>query len=336
MAKRISLDSIKKDSVITDSDRKAATGTKTITNKNLDKRLSGVSRNIEKFKKTEYVSINDIIKNPKNEYSMQGIEVLANLIELSGLEQPLVVRPSEADEPGRYMLMTGHRRYEAINLLISQNKWNEDGLVEVKIKNLEDMKLPVSRDVKETLSILTTNETRNFTDGDRLFRIKEWNKVINELRKSGIEVAEINGLENPIVLKGVGTREIISEQLNISTGTIGTFNKIESKGCDELLVALKEDTIALKQANRIASYPKEEQKELLSIIEESRKDTPCGKQISAKEVDEGIRKIKGDLPQKKSTLILKEQLLEKYFKNGETKKEQEHIIEEALKQYFQM
>ena len=58
---------------------------------------------------------------------------LANNIHLNGniLEQPMVVR--QLDD-GRYMLIAGHKRREAIQLLIDKGLYRPDNLVEAKIR----------------------------------------------------------------------------------------------------------------------------------------------------------------------------------------------------------
>jgi len=53
--------------------------------------------------------------DPDNFYSLAGIDELADNIAMVGLQQPLLVRPSE--EPGRYTIISGHRRRAAIQLL---------------------------------------------------------------------------------------------------------------------------------------------------------------------------------------------------------------------------
>ena len=64
----------------------------------------------------EYIDIALIDADPKNFYSLSGIDELAANIELLGLQQPLRVSP-EADKPGRVMVVSGHRRLAALKLL---------------------------------------------------------------------------------------------------------------------------------------------------------------------------------------------------------------------------
>lgn len=60
------------------------------------------------------ISLEYIDENPENSYSQQGIDDLAESIQVVGLQQPLVV---QRQENGRYLLIAGHRRRNALALL---------------------------------------------------------------------------------------------------------------------------------------------------------------------------------------------------------------------------
>lgn len=62
-----------------------------------------------------YLPVDKIDPDPDNFYSLAGIDELADSIALIGLQQPLLVRNGE--EPGRYTVISGHRRLAAIQLL---------------------------------------------------------------------------------------------------------------------------------------------------------------------------------------------------------------------------
>lgn len=60
------------------------------------------------------IALDQIDENPANTYSQQGIDELAESIQVVGLQQPLVVH---ATDNGRYLLLAGHRRRNALALL---------------------------------------------------------------------------------------------------------------------------------------------------------------------------------------------------------------------------
>lgn len=69
----------------------------------------------------EYIDIRLLDADPNNFYNLTGLEELAANIELLGLQQPLRVRPEE-NKPGRYMIVSGHRRRAALELLTAEGK----------------------------------------------------------------------------------------------------------------------------------------------------------------------------------------------------------------------
>ena len=63
----------------------------------------------------EYLPLDSLLPDPNNFYSLEGIDELAGNIETIGLQQPLRVRPGE--DPGTYIIVSGHRRRAAIMLI---------------------------------------------------------------------------------------------------------------------------------------------------------------------------------------------------------------------------
>lgn len=219
-------------------------------------------------RKTEFISYNRIHPNPRNEMSMSGIDALANQIKYSGLEQPLVVYQQE---DGDYKILTGHRRYAAIGMLIERGDWDADSqLIECKVKDLEEMDIPLETADKEMLSILVTNQTREKTDGDIAFEIKEWKKIILKLREKGISfmVSGYGEDGEPIKrnIEGVRTQELIAEQMGISNAQVGKYNKIENQGSDALKEALKQNKINVSNAANVAGMEHKEQDELIKKV----------------------------------------------------------------------
>lgn len=67
----------------------------------------------------EYIDIGLIDSNPGNFYELRDIPDLAGDIETVGLQQPLLVRPGE---DGHVVLISGHRRRAALQLLVDEGK----------------------------------------------------------------------------------------------------------------------------------------------------------------------------------------------------------------------
>lgn len=90
----------------------------------ITKALSGIGRGPEttgdgRNRELRYVPLHMIDTNPRNFYSTEGIDELADNIRLFGLLEPLLVRQEAS---GRYMLISGHRRRLALKKLAEEDE----------------------------------------------------------------------------------------------------------------------------------------------------------------------------------------------------------------------
>lgn len=248
---------------------------------------------------TVYIEFDKIIPNPKNEMSLDENEIkdLANNIHLNGniLEQPMVVR--QLDD-GRYMLIAGHKRREAIQLLIDKGLYRSDNLVEAKIKNLDDLKLPLDDELKELFLIRSANKYRVMKDSDRWVETRDWKRIFTELRKQGKETAVIpmeDGTESEIALKGKKTRELVAEVTGISPALVGQYDKVDNRGSEKLQQALLKNEVPVGVAVDIASSDKDTQDQILEHIEKSKKANNDNSAISTKDVEAAKQNLKGKI-----------------------------------------
>lgn len=80
--------------------------------------LKNVSRVDTGKEQITYLPIGSLDSDPKNFYELRGIEELADNISVAGLQQPIRVRAGEA--PGRYTIVSGHRRLAAVKALAQE------------------------------------------------------------------------------------------------------------------------------------------------------------------------------------------------------------------------
>lgn len=92
---------------------------------NLGDALKGVSALDTGREQIEYIRLELIDEDPNNFYLPSDIDQLAANIELCGLQQPIRVRPILDSD--RYVIVSGHRRRKAIELLAKDDpeKWAE-------------------------------------------------------------------------------------------------------------------------------------------------------------------------------------------------------------------
>lgn len=269
------------------------------------------------LKRTEYIPFSSLHPNPDNDRSLEDIDKLAALIKNGGLDQPLVVMQLP---DGDYMILTGHRRYYAIKKLIESGDWNAESLVEVKVKNLNEVNLPLNDTLKIKFCKNQTNAYREKTDADIAKEIRDWKEIIAALREEGVEILILDPDENndteekvEIQIAGERTRDIIAEQMHISKAQIGKFDKVENQGSELLRTALLENTINVSTAADIASLPKEKQDEVLqSILEDTNDNSPVThKKVTAVLTNEAQKKEEErqkQLAQEGKTLITEKAL----------------------------
>lgn len=211
----------------------------------------------------DYISYTDISANEKNKsYSVDGIDELKQNILLNGLEQPLVVKK----ENGKYILLTGHRRFFAMKELIKSNEIDSP-LIPCIVKNPNENNLPISDYSKEMLSILSTNLVREKTQSDLMFEVAEWKKIFNELRDNGVEYVDF--LDKKI--NGIKTRELISEATGLSQGQISKIENIENNASEDIKEDIKKGKLSINQASELISDDNKYQKTLRKFYNEMKK-----------------------------------------------------------------
>lgn len=258
-------------------------------------------------KKTEFINLDQIVPNPDNKLSMERVPWLMQDIVMNGLLQPLVV--AQMDD-GKYMLYAGHQRFEAIRKLHEAGKYGDT--VEVKVADLDNLNLPkeVSLKVRKKLLLRSANIQRGnayATDADRYVVINDWKEIYEELRRCGVEVLEygleVEGESHNQQIKGVKTRELVSQQVGISPAQVEKFDRVDHRGTEELKEDLKADNINVVTAAEVASMKPEEQEKILQKIKETKEITPENK-ISG----EDVKKAKAALSLESKTSRKKEQL----------------------------
>lgn len=76
----------------------------------------------------QLIPLEDILDNKANFYRVDPAELkpLADSIAMDGLQQYPLVTP-HPDQPGKYLLLSGHRRCAAIRMLVDEGAWDVIG-----------------------------------------------------------------------------------------------------------------------------------------------------------------------------------------------------------------
>lgn len=128
----------------------------------------------------EYIDVDLIDGDPANFYELSEIDSLAANIELIGLQQPLRVRVNP-EQPDRVIVVSGHRRREAILKLVSEGK-----------KDLR--KIPCIRDqssassaMQELRLIYANSDTRKMKAADISKQAERVEILLYQLKEEGYE-----------------------------------------------------------------------------------------------------------------------------------------------------
>lgn len=148
---------------------------------NLADVLSGanVSNLDTKQERLEYISLSKLHADGNNFYSMDGLDELAASIELLGLQQPLRVRPAE--EPGEYIIVSGHRRCAALRMLAEDGKTDFES-VPCLIDGADE-----SEAMRELRLIFANSSTRKLNSADLSKQAERVEALLYQLKEEGVE-----------------------------------------------------------------------------------------------------------------------------------------------------
>lgn len=146
---------------------------------NLGDALKGVSELGTGREQIEYIRLHLIDEDPNNFYQLSDIDQLAANIELCGLQQPIRVRPMEGTD--RYMIVSGHRRRKAIELLAKDDpeKWAEVSCI---IERDE-----ASPALQQLRLIYANANTRKMTPAEVSAQAEQVEKLLYQLKEEGYE-----------------------------------------------------------------------------------------------------------------------------------------------------
>ena len=213
-----------------------------------------------------YINFDEIYVNDLNVgLSMPDIDQLAESIQQVGLQQPLLVLQ---DENGKYRLISGHRRYRAIEKLIKESKWK--GKVECKEIDLEEIQIDVSDRTKELYMLLSGNINRDKTANDRFFEMIGWQEIYDELKRNKVKTfVGINGVEYELK-KG---RDYISKMTGMSSGDLARLKKIKNHAIEEVIDNLIKGNLSVNLAAEISSLSDDQQRQQLKKVKKEQQLT---------------------------------------------------------------
>ena len=186
----------------------------------------------------EYIDVDKLVPNEKNFYSLDGIEELADNIELIGLQQPLRVRPIE-DGAGNYSIESGHRRRAAIKLLVDAGKEQFRQVACIVERTRE------SDAMRELRLIYANAATRKMTDADLAKQAERVTDLLYQLKTEGVE------------FPAGRMRDLVAEACKVSATKIATLKVIAEKLPSQYKSEWDAGKITTDAAYRLAKAPAE-------------------------------------------------------------------------------
>lgn len=199
----------------------------------------------EKPREIVKIDLADILDDENNDFEVEGgtdIEIknalLKDSIEQFGLLDPLTVRPAGG---GKYKLISGHRRKLAHERLVAEGK-TAFQKVDCIIRESDETDA-------EQMLIEANIPNRVVSDWEKLQAVNRMNAIFEKRQQEG---QKIPGRR----------REHIAAALGMSVSAVGRLEKIEKNLTQEYKDELKAGNIGVSVADKIASRPQEEQKDL--------------------------------------------------------------------------
>ena len=161
----------------------------------------------------------------RNFYSLEGVEELAGNIELFGLMDPIRVRSAEN---GRYVVVSGHRRREAIKRITADgSKQFADG-----VPCLVD-KAAASAALQELKLIMANSDTRKLSSADQNKQAERLEELLRQLQDEGVEfpgrlrdwVSKLSGMSRSKLARLKVIRDKLDPQLAKKYYAKGTLNE---------------------------------------------------------------------------------------------------------------
>lgn len=199
----------------------------------------------EKPREIVKIDLADIVDDENNDFEVEGsIEIeqknalLKDSIEQFGLLDPLTVRPCG---DGKYKLISGHRRKLAHERLVKEGK--------TAFRKVDCIIKDAGETDAEQMLIEANIPNRVVSDWEKMQAVKRMNDIFKRREEAG---EKIDGRR----------RKHIAAALGMSVSAVGRLENIEKNLGPEYKAELKAGNIGVSVADKIASKPKEEQKQL--------------------------------------------------------------------------
>jgi ParB family chromosome partitioning protein len=231
----------------------------TVAEFDLAKLMKDVSKMDTGRQQIRYIPLGLIDPDPDNFYSLDGLEELAGSIEMLGLQQPILVRPVQG---GRYMVISGHRRREALRLIAEGGSQQFADGVPCIVDAGE-----ASEALRELKLIMANADTRKMSSADQNKQAERIEDLLRQLVDEGY------------VFPG-RLRDWVSKLSGMSRTKLARLKVIREKLAPELLKDYSKGAMNEAVAYELAQRPVEMQRRICDAFQASRKNGDIGYMMS--------------------------------------------------------
>ena len=209
---------------------------------NLGDVLKNVSNSGTGREQITYLPIDNLDSDAGNFYELRDIDALADNISVAGLQQPIRVRAGQ--EPGRYTIVSGHRRLAACRKLAEENPeaWREVPC----IIETDD----ASPALQQLRLIYANANTRQLTSAEMSEQVQQVEKLLYELKNEGYDFPG-------------RMRDHVAEAVGASRTKLARLKVIRDKLIPEWTVLWKDNKLPESTAYVLAQADPEYQRRVL-------------------------------------------------------------------------
>lgn len=187
----------------------------------------------------EYIARGLIGADSKNFYSISGLDQLADNIATCGLQQPIRIRPN-LEAPGRYIIVSGHRRFSAIGILAK----DEPDLYEEIPCIVEQCTSP---HLQQLRLIYANANTRTMTSAELSEQAAQVEELLYQLKEEGYEFPG-------------RMRDHVAQACNVSKSKLARLKVIRENLSGDWAPLYKDGTLNESVAYSLAKLPFNQQR----------------------------------------------------------------------------
>ena len=200
---------------------------------NLADALKGVPYQGTGREQIEYLRLDQIDEDPNNFYQLTDVPELAANISLCGLQQPIRVRQKE---DGRYIIVSGHRRRAALEMLAVEDpqKWQEAPCIVEKDA--------VSPSLQQLRLIYANANTRKMSPAEISQQAEQVTDLLYKLKEEGYEFPG-------------RMRDHVAEAMSVSKTKLARLKVIRENLSSDWVSSFQKDLLSESAAYELARLP---------------------------------------------------------------------------------